>query len=92
MVSLTNKTFIYPQQDLQYKAYICKGNNGLLMKSILKTRPWWSIRGYNEVESCNLVWTEWKKSKIINKLPSKERRYGLPYKKETDIHSGLRKR
>ncbi len=57
VVSLSNKILIYPQQDLQYKAYICKGNNGLLMKSILKTRPWWSIRGYNEVESCNLVWT-----------------------------------
>ena len=62
------------------------------MKSILKTRPWWSIRGYNQVESCNLVWTEWKKSKIINKLPNKERRYGLPYTKETDIHLGLKKR
>ena len=56
-VTLTNKLLVYPQQDLQYRAFVCKGNNGLLVKSILKTRPWWSMRSYSEMDSCNLVWT-----------------------------------
>jgi hypothetical protein len=68
-VCLTNRLLVYPQHDLQYRAYICKGNNGLLVKSILKSRPWWSLRSHSEVDSCNLVWSEWKKGKVIQTLP-----------------------
>lgn len=67
---------IYPQPELQYRAYICKGNNGLLVKSILKSRPWWSLRSSNEAESCNLVWSEWKKGKVIQRMPLAEPRRG----------------
>jgi|688.fasta_scaffold578489_1 tubulin--tyrosine ligase len=56
---------------MQYKAYICKGNNGLLVKSIIKSRPWWALRSNSDIDNCSLVWTEWKKTKLTNSLPSK---------------------
>lgn len=43
-INLSNKLIVVPANEILYKAYICKGNNGTLVKSILKTRPWWSIR------------------------------------------------
>ena len=67
-VNLTNKLFTPPEEEALYKAYVCKGNNGLLVKSIVKTRPWWSFRSSNEIESCSFVWTEWKRNKSINQL------------------------
>ena len=48
---------IFPEEEVLYKAYICKGNNGLLVKSILKNRPWWTFKTSNEIDGCNLVWT-----------------------------------
>ncbi len=56
-VNLTNRILILPEEEVQYRAFICKGNNGLLVKSILKTRPWWSFRTSGEIDSCHLVWT-----------------------------------
>lgn len=56
-IGLTNRLIIHPDDDAQYKVFICKGNNGLLVKSIIKTRPWWSFRNINDIDSCHLVWT-----------------------------------
>lgn len=67
-IALTNRLFFSPGGEVQYKAYICKGNNGLLVKSIMKTRPWWSFRSSGDIDGCNLVWTEWKRNKSINQL------------------------
>ena len=52
----------------QYKAFIGKGNNGLLIKSILKTRPWWSIRTAQDIDGCNIIWSEWKRPKYMKVL------------------------
>ena len=68
-VSLTNKVLLLPPSEGLYKAYICKGNNGLLVKALVKSRPWWSIRGRGEMDSCNLIWTEWKRTKATKQLP-----------------------
>ena len=57
LINLSNKVAIFPENDAQYKCYICKGNNGLLVKSILKNRPWWALRSASDIENCNLVWT-----------------------------------
>jgi len=59
-----------PEQEGQYKAFVGKGNNGLLIKSILKSRPWWCIRTSNDVDNCNLIWTEWKKPKYMKIMPN----------------------
>jgi hypothetical protein len=48
-VGLSNRVVSIPQPEVLYKAYICKGNNGLLIKSLLKSRPWWSIRTRGEI-------------------------------------------
>lgn len=48
-VNLTNQLVVIPPQEALYKAYICKGNNGLLVKSLIKSRPWWSIRNRGEI-------------------------------------------
>lgn len=70
-INLSNKIVIYPENEMQYKAFICKGNNGILVKSIIKSRPWWSLRSYSDIDNCSLVWTEWKKTKLTNTLQSK---------------------
>jgi hypothetical protein len=31
------------KSDLKYKAYVGRGNNSLLIKSLLKRRFWWNI-------------------------------------------------
>lgn len=56
-----------------YKAYICKGNNGVLVKGLLKSRPWWSVVSLAEVASANLTWTEWKRTKSFELLRSTEK-------------------
>lgn len=56
-ITLSNRLIIFPEEEIQYKAYVGKGNNGLLVKSIIKTRPWWTFRTSNDLESCHLVWT-----------------------------------
>lgn len=76
-INLTNRIIFYPQPELQYRAFICKGNNGLLVKSIIKSRPWWTVRSYSEIDSCNLIWTEWKRTKLTNSLPKKNKLYSI---------------
>ncbi len=54
----------------QYKFYICTGNNGVMVRSILKQRWWWTYGNKND-ESLNLFWTQWSKKSFIQSLPSK---------------------
>lgn len=78
-VSLSNQLLVQPEEEGLYRAFVCKGNNGLLVRSILKNRPWWSFKAAADIDSCNLVWTEWKRNKTINLLtmrPHKAIRYG----------------
>lgn len=91
-VCLTNRVAVHPQADVQYRAFVCKGNNGLLVKSILKTRPWWTLRTYSDVDSCNLVWTEWKKVKAVNRLTSKPVRTGPGSNRLPDLGCHSKKR
>ena len=47
------------------KAYIGDGNNSLIVKSIFKTRSWWTIKDKLKVKDCNFIWTQWLKTKVI---------------------------
>lgn len=67
-INLSNGAIIYPEPEVQYKAYVCKGNNGLLVKNLVKSRPWWCLRSISDVDNCTLVWTEWKKGKMTAAL------------------------
>ena len=49
------------------------GNNGILVKSLLQSRPWWVFRNVSEMDSCNLAWSEWKNETIISTLKKKSR-------------------
>lgn len=55
----------------QYKFYTCKGNNAIMVRSILKQRWWWSY-GDKKDENLNLLWTQWYKKKFIAGLPKME--------------------
>ncbi|KAL4442818.1 hypothetical protein ABPG74_010707 [Tetrahymena malaccensis] len=46
----------------QYKAYITKGNNGVLIRAALKNRWWWSLSEQSEdYDNINFLWTQWRK-------------------------------
>jgi len=49
------------------KYFIGNGNNHLLVKSVIRQRSWWSPSEF--MSNANLVWTQWKKNKLINSLP-----------------------
>lgn len=44
-------------KDAIFRAYIEKGNNGILIKELMKKRWWWHL--VDQPEKANLVWTEW---------------------------------
>jgi hypothetical protein len=48
-----------------YKALIGKGNNSILIKSIIKSRFWWNIVDSSECTDVNLSWTQSRNQKII---------------------------
>lgn len=50
------------------KFYVNRGNNGMLVRSIMKKRYWWTMLDREDVEECHVIWTQWRKNKIINKL------------------------
>ena len=49
-----------------YKAFVGKGNNSILIKSIIKSRPWWVLT--QEAGEANLLWTQMKNQKCIDGL------------------------
>ena len=55
-------------RGLQYKFFIGSGNNGIMIRNVLKQRWWW-IYGAKNDENLNLLWTQWYKPKSISKLP-----------------------
>lgn len=54
------------------KFYVGYGNNFHLVKQILKNRWWHSPAESCSFEEANVIWTSWKKQKIINKLQTYE--------------------
>ena len=41
----------------QFRFYIGKGNNFLLVRGILKQRWWWSHAEREDLDDCHFVWT-----------------------------------
>lgn len=54
------------QRKPSFKAYICKGNNGKIVKTILKKRWWWTLVDKWNPEEWDFIWTQWLKPKVIN--------------------------
>lgn len=53
-----------------YKYHVGKGNNGQLIKALMKQRFWWQSHNKEDMTELNFLWTEWRKNSEINKLPS----------------------
>lgn len=50
----------------KYKAYIAEGNNGAMIKGLIKRRFWWSIVEERTTD-CNFVWTQLKIPDIFDR-------------------------
>lgn len=46
---------IQPQQ--QYKCFVGKGNNSILIRTLFKTRYWWLLHDKEEIDKVNFMWT-----------------------------------
>jgi len=68
LLNVHNDILISNKQT-QYKYCVRKGNNYLLVKSILKSRFWW-IETNKKDEELNLLWTQWYNPKFIKALPT----------------------
>lgn len=54
----------------KYKVYVGKGNNSLLVKSLIKRRFWWEIVDSLECSGINFYWTQ----NIVDKIEAKQQR------------------
>ncbi|CAD8098530.1 unnamed protein product [Paramecium primaurelia] len=70
IMNLSNCLFVQPTQNI-YKAYVGKGNNGMLVRQIIKSRWWWSIQ--DEQEQCHFVWTQLKVNTIHENMKALNR-------------------
>lgn len=50
----------------KWKAYIAAGNNGAMIKGLLKRRFWWSIVE-ERTSDCQFVWTQLKVAEVFEK-------------------------
>lgn len=48
----------YHKNDFKYRAYVGRGNNSLLIRSLLKRRFWWVIE--EDHKNCHFIWTQLK--------------------------------
>ncbi|CAI2359568.1 unnamed protein product [Moneuplotes crassus] len=56
------------QKKTIYKAYICRGNNGKVVKNMLKRRWWWSFTSKPDPRECDFIFTQWLRPNIVRKL------------------------
>lgn len=63
----------------QYRYFVASGNNGVLVKSAMKQRPWWNC-GDKGDQSLNFLWTQWYNPKFIGSLPcfSEDKERSMP--------------
>ena len=55
-----------------YKFYATKGNNGIMVRSILKSRWWWNLVEKKDVEHANLLWTQLTRRRYLDLIPPKK--------------------
>ena len=81
------------QRKTGFKAYIWRGNNGKIVRTVLKKRWWWSLADKWDPNECDFIWTQWLKPKVIKNIArtvesSIEKHQSLTYdSKENTEHS-----
>lgn len=48
-----------------YKCFVGKGNNAMLVRSLFKSRYWWTSHDKEEPEKVNFLWTQCRKNTIM---------------------------
>lgn len=56
----------------QNRFYVGKGNNYILVRSVIKQRWWWSMNEKEDFFNINLLWTQWRKNKHLSILNTKK--------------------
>ncbi len=75
-MSLLNRFSTLPLSNGNYRAFVGKGNNSILIKNTLKSRSWWNISD-NEADS-NLYWSQSRDNRFIASLKSLDKNEGKP--------------
>lgn len=55
----------------QNRFYVGKGNNYILVRSVIKQRWWWSMNSKENFFNANFIWTQWRKNKHLAILETK---------------------
>jgi hypothetical protein len=76
-----------PHTNVNYKYFIGKGNNSIMVRSLFKNRYWWVQNDKEEMEKCNFCWTQIKNNKLMEVLPCK-----FPNKKSGVKGNGVQKK
>lgn len=65
-INYSNGIFIEPEVELEknYKVYVGRGNNSMLLKGLLKRRFWWTVADKID-EGVHFVWTQLKNNDYI---------------------------
>ena len=50
----------------QYKIFVGKGNNSIMIRTLFKTRYWWHLHDKEEYDRVNLMWTQLRKNAIMD--------------------------
>lgn len=62
-----------------YKAFVGKGNNSILIKNVIKSRPWWILS--QDGSEVNLHWTQVKSAKFTESLKEGSKSVALEWEK-----------
>ena len=65
-----------PNPFIFHKFFLGRGNNSVMVRTVLKQRWWWSsVSDKKDLESMNLIWTQWKKNHVFKYLPALKNDY-----------------
>lgn len=74
VINFSNNLFVNipPEKNAySYRCHVGKGNNQMLIKSLLKIRWWWNIvelKNYENIPNLNFMWTQLKKTDFFDNM------------------------
>ncbi|KRX06925.1 hypothetical protein PPERSA_07088 [Pseudocohnilembus persalinus] len=72
LLNFSNNIIMNTQQKTgiqTYKAWIGRGNNGMLVRGVLKKRWWWQLVDKSEPwDDLNMVWMQWRRQDYVKHL------------------------
>jgi len=54
-----------------YKFYVGKGNNSVMVRTLLKARFWWQLHDKEDIEKVNFMWTQLRKANVMGSFRCK---------------------